>query len=41
MKQYNPLELARKYKVYKGPKTTIPDTYTMLRHLRNISSKAG
>ena len=39
--EYNPLEMKRKYRVYKGDDVTFPDTYTMLEQLNNISSKPG
>ena len=39
--EYDPLEMKRKYKVYKGENVTFPDTYTMLEQLNNISSKPG
>ena len=39
--EYNPLEMKRKYRVYKGENVTFPDTYTMLDQLNNISSKPG
>ena len=39
--EYNPLEMKRKYRVYKGENVTFPDTYTMLEQLNNISSKPG
>ena len=39
--EYDPLEMKRKYKVYKGENVTFPDTYTMLDQLNNISSKPG
>ena len=37
--EYSKTELERKYQVYKGPSRLIPDTYSMLRQLNNISSK--
>ena len=39
--EYDPLEMKRKYRVYKGENVTFPDTYTMLDQLNNISSKPG
>ena len=39
--EYNPLEMKRKYRVYRGENVTFPDTYTMLDQLNNISSKPG
>ena len=39
--EYDPLEMKRKYRVYKGDDVTFPDTYTMLERLNNISSKPG
>ena len=38
IKNYEPAELGRKYKVFFGENITIPDTYTMLEHLNNVSS---
>ena len=41
MSEYNRTELERKYKVYKGDNVSIPDTYTMLDGLKNVSSIPG
>ena len=39
IKDYNHAELVRKYQVLRGPEAHIPDTYSMLTQLKNISSK--
>jgi len=39
--EYNEAELIRKYRVMRGSLATVPDTYTMLRLLQNVTSQPG